>query len=340
MQGRVSSPQGSAAKARFAAVSLIWSARADKHVSRPLAEPRMAAVEADEYGKMLLQSRDKHPIKKHLSLFARRRLRRAIRISRDPMPWVARKAAALGLKAGDAPKLSVRDADGYVLIPRGFIQGMDEIIAYSRRVWDRHRERLAAKNNYFLKFSHFMDIAEFRDIVRAALQEPVLKLTSDYLGGVPVLKDLNLWWTRPWPEVGGAQNYHIDSIPDTRSLRFLIGLTDIDDDAGPLSLLPADKSAALIKKLGYLGGVVDPDVIVREYGSQAIVSAKGPAGAGVAIDTGRCFHFGSRDMKKDRLMLSISFSSCYLNEQFPDQSKWVASTEGLSKIEKMVLNVR
>jgi hypothetical protein len=300
----------------------------------------MAAVEADEYGKMLLQSRDKHPIKKHLSLFARRRLRRAVKISRDPLPWVSRKVAGLGLSAGDAPKLHVRDADGYVLIPRDFIKGIDEIIAYSRRVWDRHRERMAGANNYFLKFSHFMDVAEFRDIVRTVLQEPVIKLTSDYLGGVPVLKDLNLWWTRPWPQVGGAQNYHIDSIPDTRSLRFLIGMTDVDDESGPLSLLPADKSAVLIRKLGYLGGVVDTDVITRECGKESIVTAKGPAGAGIAIDTGRCLHFGSRDMKKDRLMLSISFSSCYLNEKFPDQRRWVASTDGLSKIEKMVLNIR
>lgn len=300
----------------------------------------MAAVEADEYGKMLLQSRDTHPIKKHLSLFARRRLRRAVKMSRDPLPWVSRKVAGLGLSAGTGPKLHVADAKGYALVPQGFIKDIDEIIRYSRRVWDRHRDLMAGTNKYFLKFSHFIDVADFRDIVRVVLQEPVLKLASDYLGGVPVLKDLNLWWTRPWPHVDGAQNYHIDSIPDTRSLRFLIGMTDIDDDSGPLSLLPADKSAALIRKLGYLGGVVDNEVIVREYGSEAIVSAKGPAGTGVAIDTGRCFHFGSRDMKKDRLMLSISFSSCYLNETFPDQKKWVASTEGLSKIEKMVLNIR
>jgi hypothetical protein len=198
---------------------------------------------------------------------------------------------------------------------------------------------LAATNNYFLKFSHFVDVAEFRNIVSAALQENVIRLTSDYIGEVPVLKDLNLWWTRPWPETGGAQDYHIDSIPDTRSLRFLIGLTDIDDDAGPLHLLPADKTTSLVRKLGYLGGVVDPDLIQREFGSQAIVVAKGPAGAGVALDTGRCFHFGSRHMKKDRLMLSISFSSICLNEKIPDQRKWLASTEGLSRTDKLVLNI-
>jgi hypothetical protein len=299
----------------------------------------MAAVEADEYGKMLLQSRDKHPIKRNLSLFARRRLRRAVRISRDPLPWVTRKLAAAGLSGADTRGVRVRSADGFTLIPRDFIADIDTIIAYSNDVWKRHRDRLESKNNYFLKFSHFIDIAEFRDIVRVALQPAVVKLAADYLGSLPVLKDINLWWTRPWPSVGGAQSFHIDSIPDTRSLRFLIGMTDIDDDAGPLSLLAADKSARLIRKLGYLGGVVDSDLIARECGEDSLVKARGPAGAGIALDTGRCFHFGSRHMKKDRLMLSISFSSWYLNEPFPDQSRFVAAPEKLSKLDKLVLKM-
>jgi len=299
----------------------------------------MAAAEADEYGKMLLQSRDTHPVKRHLSLFARRRLRRAIRISRDPLPWVTRKLAASELSNVSTKGIRVAPSQGFALIPRDFITDIDEIVVYANRVWNRNRALLASKNNYFLKFSHFIDIAEFRDIVRVALQPAVVKLAADYLSSVPVLKDINLWWTRPWPSIGGAQNFHIDSIPDTRSLRFLIGMTDIDDDSGPLSLLPASKSAKLIRKLGYLGGVVDPDMIARECGENSLVVAKGPAGAGVALDTGRCFHFGSKHMHRDRLMLSISFSSWYLNEAFPDQSKFVANSQKLSKLDKLVLKI-
>lgn len=297
-----------------------------------------SASNAQDYGRMILRSDDRHPIKRHLSLFARRRLRRTIALARDPMPWVERNLAALALRNGHG--MRVRESQGYALLPNGFISNVGPVIELAHRKWHQYRDQMAATNDYFLKFTRFMpeeEIAEAADIV---VQESLLKLTSDYLGGVPILKDLNIWWTRPWTRVEGAQNYHIDSIPDTRSLRIFVALTDVDQDSGPLNFIPADKSAAFIHKIGYLGGTVDSARLLREVGEDSVVVAACKQGGAVAVDTGRCFHLGSRDMKKDRLVLSISFSSAYLNEEIGDQTVWRRSAGYRNKVERLVFNRR
>jgi hypothetical protein len=267
-------------------------------------------------------------------------LRKAVNISRDPFPWLARRLAAYQLRLQGLPPLRIDANSGYVLIPKNFIKNIDQIVDTSLRVWRKHRDRIAGEKNYFLKLSRYIDVAEFRDVVDATLQENVVKLAADYLGGIPILDKLDLWWTRPWNRPEGAQNYHLDSIPDTRSIRFLIAMTDIDEESGPLHFLPANKSAQLIRKIGYLGGVIGPEIIERELGSDAIMLATSPSGAGIAFDAGRCFHLGSRNMKRDRLVLSFSFCSWYVNEKVNDKSMWCRPTAQLTSLQKSVLNVR
>ena len=298
------------------------------------------AIQASDYGDLLLQSRDRHLVKRHISLFGRRRMRKTVNIARNPLPWVQRHIAAQRLRAAGPPSVRIEPDQGYALIPRSFIKNLDPIIAKSLQAWQRHRDRIADEKQYFFKLSRHIDVAEFRECIEAALQEDVLRLAVDYLGGVPILDKLDLWWTRPWNRTEGAQNYHLDSIPDTRSIRFLIAVTEVDEDAGPLHFVSASKSAELVRKLGYLGGIIGPDLIQRELGHDAIMRATSEVGAGIAFDASRCFHMGSRDMKKDRLMLSFTFCSWYVNEAFRDHSKWLPSTSGLTQLQRLVLNIR
>jgi hypothetical protein len=300
----------------------------------------MASVDTD-YGNLFLQRRDPNPIKKHLNLYARRRLRRALSIARDPLPLLRRKVAARSVRlAENARNIGVRidPAKGYLTLPPGFIRDIEPVIEIAHRKWREYREKMASTNHYFLKFSMFMPKEEFAEAVNVALQRNVLRLTSDYIGSLPVLKDLNIWWTRPSSERTGAQNWHIDSIPDTHSLRFFVALTDIDKDNGPLNFLDAAKSKTIVEELGYLGGAIDAAFIERHFKSDIKVASY-KQGEAVALDTARCLHCGSTNMKKDRLMLSISFSSYYLAEPFTDQKGWQPAVKDLNEVNRLVLNL-
>ena len=295
------------------------------------------SVDAD-YGDLLLQKDDPHPIKRHLSLYARRRLRRAISIAKRPVPLLRRKFAARTSLTSDLD-MQVRPSDGYAVLPENFIKDLAPVMELAHRKWAEHRERMAQANHYFLKFSHFMPLHEFGPVVNVALQDNVLKLASDYIGGIPVLKDLNIWWTRPSNVRTGAQNFHIDSIPDTRSLRIFVALTDIDLNNGPLTFLPASRTAEIVKEMGYLGGTINSDWVYRNCQQEMIV-ATCKRGQAVALDTDRCLHMGSTNMTKDRLVLSISFSSAYLNKKFQDQSAFAAAVTNRKDLAPLVLNLR
>jgi hypothetical protein len=231
----------------------------------------------------------------------------------------------------------VRPSDGYAVLPKDFIANLAPVIELAHRKWSEHRERMAQTNHYFLKFSQFMPLDEFGPVVNVAMQDNVLKLASDYIGGIPVLKDLNIWWTRPSKVRTGAQNFHLDSIPDTRSLRFFVALTDIDQNNGPLTLIPARRTAEVVKELGYLGGTIDAGWVYRNCQKDMIV-ATCKQGQAVACDTGRCLHMGSTNMTKDRLVLSISFSSAYVNEKVSDKSAFARVATTRKDLVPLVLN--
>jgi hypothetical protein len=296
----------------------------------------MASADQD-YSALLLQSRDLHPLKKYLSLYTRRRLRRAISIARNPRPLFVRKLAARKLLPALSPDLRVEDRKGYIFLPDNFIQNIDPVIEMAYRAWDKYRERMAATDKYFLKFQSYVPAQDISSAVHIALQKNVLKLTSDYIGGVPVLKDLEIWWTRPSQARVGAQNFHLDSIPDTHSLRFFVALTDVDSDNGPLTFYPADRTEEIVKEMGYLGGAIDAGLLQRRCGDAIVATCK--RGSAIALDTARCVHMGSTNMKKDRLMLSISFASIYMNEPLPSQERWLSANPDLDAINKLVLNL-
>lgn len=284
---------------------------------------------------LLLQRGDPNPIKRHLSLYARRRLRRAILITKTPLPLISRKIA---IKSLPEVPFKVDPKPAHRMLPKDFIIDAGPIIEMAHRVWRKHRDEMDRTGKYFLKFTQFMPAKEIREAVKAALQPNIIRLTADYLGGIPVLKDLNIWWTRPSARRTGAQNWHIDSIPDVRTLRFFVALTDIDEDNGPLTFLDADKSEDIVRDLGYLGGTIDASIIENRCGN-FIERGIYKQGEAYCLDTARCLHCGSTNMKKDRLMLSISFSSYYVAEEIMDQSPWVVAPESLTGIEKMVLNL-
>lgn len=122
----------------------------------------------------------------------------------------------------------------------------------------------------------------------------VAPLTA-YFGMLPIL--FNVFVTRAHttellPDT--AHRFHIDP-EDTITHKVFIHLTDVDDGCGPLHVMPAAHSLALMQQTDYREiERIDDDVVAREVGWSNVHKFTGPAGTVAFADTSRCLHFGGR----------------------------------------------
>jgi hypothetical protein len=131
--------------------------------------------------------------------------------------------------------------------------------------------------------------------MRFALSDEVVAIASDYLGMIPILTYLDVWYS---PHVDkptwSSQLFHLDHA-DVTQLKLFLHCGDVSPASGPLTVLAASDSRRLAKRVKYrleetrvsdeaVDAVIGPDRRVLD----------GPRGTAYFVDTSRCFHFGSR----------------------------------------------
>jgi hypothetical protein len=126
-----------------------------------------------------------------------------------------------------------------------------------------------------------------------ALSERVVGPVAAYLGVVPVLADIDIWYSAHHPKAPkSSQLWHLDHA-DTTQVKVWVHIGDIEAPSGPLTVLDASTSAALADAFDYNFSEsyrLADDAVPTEQ----CVALDGPAGTVDFVDTSRCFHFGSR----------------------------------------------
>jgi hypothetical protein len=98
-----------------------------------------------------------------------------------------------------------------------------------------------------------------------------------------------------------SQLFHVDPEGLTQ-VKFFINVFDVGEGEGPFTFIPADETARIIYEVNLLrqqhgkqhaGRYLD-DEISAVGADGSIVRVTGPRGSGVAVDTSRCLHLGSR----------------------------------------------
>jgi ectoine hydroxylase-related dioxygenase (phytanoyl-CoA dioxygenase family) len=152
-------------------------------------------------------------------------------------------------------------------------------------------------------------LRERPDILLFALSPDLAAVVTEYLGAVPTLSDVRLWWSVPSegpPLLASSQKFHRDH-EDFRQVKAFINIDPVDEDAGPFSFLPASVSERVVERLsGAHGRIEDADVFTHASEDELVVLT-GPSGDGAMIDTCRCLHFGSRNESKERLVLMLHY---------------------------------
>lgn len=236
---------------------------------------------------------------------------------RDP----ANLFAALGEDGAEAVVRGLRE-DGYAVAP---IRIPAETVARLRRFaettpgdpWDA-KGTIGARQLYdrddrrIAKFQFDGDdLANQPDLQDLAADAALLDVAQRYLGCLPVLDSIAMWWSTPHLAQAAdeiAQRFHID-YDRVRWLKVFIYLTDVTPDNGPHvfvrhSHLREPRRAGLIGR-GYVR-IADEDV-ARAYRPEEFISICGPAGTVLFEDTSG-FHKGSRPEQRERLMLEYQFS--------------------------------
>ncbi len=151
------------------------------------------------------------------------------------------------------------------------------------------------------------DLFEHRALIDLAVHDDILATVSAYMGQVPRLYNLTLWWSPPNQTVQGSQLYHYDH-RDSRQAKVFINLNNVTEDSGPLHFLPARYSRMVDAKVGYSQGRYTDEQVYSAVPRSNVVDTVAEAGAGFIVDTARCLHYGSRGNLLDRFILMASFA--------------------------------
>lgn len=277
----------------------------------------------------------------------------------------ARREYRRGREAQIAPQLTARReaaarVGGSVEIPRdaGFLSceasrfpDVDAVVESGREVLataDLEKRKAKANKPYMMRLlAHDpMTLTLDSPFLRLALHPEVVAAASRYLGLVPVLQFVNVYYSSySGPDLNKSQLYHCDS-DDTEQVKVFVLCEEVRQETGPLTLLPPPESAIVRKGVGYRYDQVLTDEQVGETlgGLDAERQMVGPAGTVAFIDSSRCLHYGSRfvDPTLTRLIVMLQYVtplSFILPAEYWEGARYrsLCNTPGLDDLSQMVL---
>lgn len=230
----------------------------------------------------------KHGTARTRRLYAGTRRLRRLTTDRD-----RRRLAANGSAPG--PKFAIDRDKGFRVFAPGEFPGAAEIVEAANALLAAGPPEVKKGKHMRKRLLDPADLTADSPFMRFALSDPVISSVSHYLGVVPLLSYGDVWYSGYVEgDLRNSQLYHCDSA-DVTQVKAFIYCNDVELSAGPLTIVEAAESEALMKRLGYRFRHRVTDEQVRE----GIDPGKehplvGPAGTVCFVDTSRCFHFGSR----------------------------------------------
>ena len=145
-------------------------------------------------------------------------------------------------------------------------------------------------------------------IAQLVLDPNLLVPITKYFGVLPILFgfDINIASNREVLE-WSSHLYHLDP-EDTTQIKVFIYLDDVDENAGPFTTLPADKSKIVAEHFNYTVGRLKDEEIYKVIGYGHEKVCLGTTGTTIFCDTNRCFHYGGRIKERERYVLTIYYS--------------------------------
>ena len=228
---------------------------------------------------------------------------------------------------------------GCLLMPPNHFADMPEVIATCRQVFadkggrvgddssnptaDSHLGGRRMKGDYLRNLLSNDDLRRYPRLVDFALSDAAMGMAASYLGTIPYLNRVDLLYSiaRESDDKVSSQLFHVDPEGLTQ-VKFFINVFDVGDGEGPFTFIPADDTARISRNVNVLrqrqgkphqGRYLDEEI--KAVGANdAIVRVTGSAGSGVAVDTSRCLHMGSR-VRPGSFRLCLYIQYCTTRER-------------------------
>ena len=153
---------------------------------------------------------------------------------------------------------------------------------------------------------------QYPALVNLALSDELLSGVASYLGEPPILTYLSCWHTRAHTaSPSTSELYHLDHEAE-KQVKVFIYLSEVSEENGPLTLVNAEHTDTLCKRIKYEKHSREnhhmPDEIVRQHIKPEIETVLNASfGDVVFVDTSRCLHFGGRVKKGTRRVIVMQF---------------------------------
>jgi hypothetical protein len=159
------------------------------------------------------------------------------------------------------------------------------------------------------------------EILKLITNTALLSEVSNYLGVLPILGEIKLWYSpNRVDHQTSSQYYHVD-YADVRQVKFYLNIQDVTEESGPLTVINSKYSREVINAIYYQRfvkrskpfrkGRLRDEFIDKIVGLDKERSLTGTSGSLVSVDTCNCLHRGSRVSPKDRLILMFQFYSSF-----------------------------
>ena len=264
------------------------------------------------------------------------------------LPTIVTRRAAAREIAADASFTIHRDR-GYAVFPPDAFAEAREIVAATAdlgRQVDLTRPGLSkkARSGFMVPILDVASLTLDSPMLRLALRQDVIAAVSSYLGMVPVIAYLQLFYSEAnSDEARSSQLFHCDA-DATSQVKIFVLCSEVTRSNGPLTLLDAEMSRNVRSRLGYqFGGKIKDKRLAGIIDESDHVPIVGPPGTVCFVDTTQCFHFGSRveSGTAPRLVTMIQYltpSSFMLPRDHRQGSPFRhLATHQLGRVQRMVL---
>ena len=153
------------------------------------------------------------------------------------------------------PVCVIDDMKGFEVVGDRFEDGLiADAISEGRSFFDNaNPDKMVKGKDYLVSMLPKEGLSQNSDILKLATSPSMVKTVGNYLGCLPILTYVNVWYSRPstpGTQAEGSQQWHLDH-EDLRQVKVFIYCEDVDESAGTLKVVRADDSLSHIHTLGY-----------------------------------------------------------------------------------------
>ncbi len=199
-------------------------------------------------------------------------------------------------------------------------------------------KREADLNKNYVLSASMAQLASAPHLIKWGLEERLLAIAQNYFELPVAYRGLILRRDYADGQYRETRQWHRDA-EDTRILKIIVYLNDIDENGGAFRFLP--KNQAPKKRIKLVNGRVPEDIMNKIVSSDKYVTCIGPTGTVIFTDTVNVWHHGCVPKGTDRLTAFFAYNSDmplrpqYCQPLFP---KSCLDTKNLSSKQSSAIN--